>query len=456
MRQWSAAGWITRAADGVDHCVNGSIGLKPGETGTLMVSLPAGRSSAPAPAKVLFGMRGYPAEFGSEVIDPADSQRVTFDPATVNALVVFLSHPAQSGSFEIKDVRAAGAVSRFLLSPDALFPLIDTFGQYTHRDWPGKTHSLRELHADAEEETADLLKHPGPTGWDQYGGWSSGPTLAKTGYFRVEKYQGKWWLVDPEGKLFFSHGIDSVGLLDQTPIEQREHWFADFPGKYPLFREFIGSGHAELGYYAGREVKTFSFAAANLKRRFGNNWEAFSEQLAVKRLRSWGLNTLGNWSDPRTCALHRTPYVETLSSGQNRMIDGSKGYWGKFVDPFDPAFASKVARGIGKEIGRSIGDPWCIGFFVGNELSWADSGHDDTSLALAALISPEDQPAKQVFIADLKKKYGQISGLDRAWAASYASWDALLQLRRTKPRAGPCGSGGILFADCRAVFFLRA
>ena len=57
-----------------------------------------------------------------------------------------------------------------------------------------------------------------------------------------------------------------------------------------------------------------------------------------------------------------------------------------------------------------------------NELSWGD----ETSLALATLISPAEQPAKQVFVADLKAKYQTIAALNTAWKTDHASWDALL------------------------------
>jgi len=54
-----------------------------------------------------------------------------------------------------------------------------------------------------QEEEADLKEHPEPKDRDVYGGWSAGPKLEATGYFRAEKYNGKWWLVDPEGRLFW-------------------------------------------------------------------------------------------------------------------------------------------------------------------------------------------------------------------------------------------------------------
>ncbi|MEO8350288.1 MAG: beta-galactosidase, partial [Chthoniobacteraceae bacterium] len=75
-----------------------------------------------------------------------------------------------------------------------------------------------------------------------------------------------------------------------------------------------------------------------------------------------------------------------------------------------------------KQIAVTKDDPWCIGYFVDNELSWGD----ETSLALATLVSPAEQKAKQIFIADLKKKYETIEALNKAWKADHASWEALL------------------------------
>ena len=42
--------------------------------------------------------------------------------------------------------------------------MIDRFGQYMHKDWPGKTHSEDELAEQREREAADLAAHPGPRG----------------------------------------------------------------------------------------------------------------------------------------------------------------------------------------------------------------------------------------------------------------------------------------------------
>ncbi len=82
---------------------------------------------------------------------------------------------------------------------------------------------------------------------------------------------------------------------------------------------------------------------------------------------------------------------------------------------------------IAAEKGKSVNDPWCIGYFVHNELGWGD----EVSLALAALKSPSDQPAKRVFIEDLKAKYKTIDRLNSTWGTDHASWDVLLKNQDT-------------------------
>ena len=96
---------------------------------------------------------------------------------------------------------------------DPFFPFIDTFGQYRHKDWPGKAHiPCRPARHRREAEAKELAAQPGPKDWDKYGGWAAGPRLQASGFFRTEKVKGKWWLVDPDGRLFFSHGIDCVRM----------------------------------------------------------------------------------------------------------------------------------------------------------------------------------------------------------------------------------------------------
>ena len=150
-------------ADGVRNCNTDRVTLKPGEAGTLTVTI--NRRPAVDPDIKLFAMRGYPEPYGG------NAQRA-IDPANVTQVLVFVPQPKSDSAFEIDNLRAVGEhVEPPLATMTAaqFFPFIDTFGQYIHKDWPGKTHSLEELKERTVDETADLTAHPGPEGWDEYG-----------------------------------------------------------------------------------------------------------------------------------------------------------------------------------------------------------------------------------------------------------------------------------------------
>ncbi|HLX63710.1 MAG TPA: beta-galactosidase [Planctomycetota bacterium] len=415
-------------ADGTKHCITKSIALKAAQSGAIEVTFKHPVANF-VPVK-LFGMRGYPAEM------PADN--AAFDSAAVTQMLFFVTRPKEIHSFEIGSIVTGGSAPKLDTSSPAkpFLPFIDTFGQYIHRDWPGKTHSLAELEKNRDSETKDLAAHAGPASWDQYGGYKDGPALEAAGFFRTQKIDGKWWLVDPEGRLFWSHGIDCVNTHAATPTEDREGWFQNFPGDLPEFKAFIEKGQYALhGYYKGRHVTAFNFYSANLKRKFGDNWLVAFRDEAHARLRSWNMNTIGNWSDPAVCKLRRTPYVGTIHSG-GKFLEGSEGYWGQFHDVFDPSFRESIAKNVAQQKSDSaqglgaIGDPWCLGFFIDNEIAWGD----DISLAVATLRSPATQAAKKVFVDDLTAEYTDIAKLNAAWGSHYESWQALLA-ERTPPDA---------------------
>ena len=121
-------------------------------------------------------------------------------PGTIDRFALVAVHPPKGAAFVVSNLRGEGAY-RFLSEAElarGFFPMVDEFGQYRHRDWPGKIHALDELkHADAAEQR-DLAANPAPAEWNQYGGWRQGPQLPATGHFRTQKIDGRWWLVDPE------------------------------------------------------------------------------------------------------------------------------------------------------------------------------------------------------------------------------------------------------------------
>lgn len=298
-------------------------------------------------------------------------------------------------------------------------PLIDEFGQYRHADWPGKTAGADDLRASRQRESAAITGDPGPRDWSVFGGWQDGPTLTATGYFRTQKHEGRWWLVDPLGKLFFSHGIDCVNFGEPTGLDDRRDWFASLPERDGEFAACYGTRPGLHGYYAGKSPATFDFARANLLRKYGKDWMGDYATRIHDRLRHWGLNTLGCWTDRSLFSVARTPYTDYLNTGGVKLA-GSKGYWRGFTDVFDPSFRASLDKAL---TATPADDPWRIGYFVDNELNW----DEDTSLAVATLRSPGEQAAKRHMVSRLREKYGEIEGLNHTWRTEHASWDALLE-----------------------------
>ncbi|MBN1505371.1 MAG: hypothetical protein JW955_00920 [Sedimentisphaerales bacterium] len=396
-------------ADGTNHCVTDQVSVDPGTSGTLKVRI------FPVPWRLdepleLVAMRANPVHQGK------------IDTANVTQLVIFVSQPKEDYVFEIDDVRAGGQVQ--VVDASTFLPFIDDLGQSAHRDWPGKTHSVEELVAHGKAEEMDLQAHPRPQSWDKYGGWIGGPKLRGTGFFRVEKYRGKWWLIDPTGRLFWSHGIDCVRGGNSTPITGRERYFRNLPAQDSPFARFYATANwAPVGYYKDHlPYRTYDLGRANLLRKYGEDFEEAFADVTHRRFESWGINTIANWSDEQIYLMRRTPYVGTISF-EAKKLEGSEGYWGKFYDVFDPSFEARLRERLEREKGQIADDPWCIGYFVHNELSWGD----DISLAVATLVSPPDQTAKRVFVNDLKAKYDAIEELNAVWGTHHESWDALLR-----------------------------
>ena len=399
----------------------GSVKLAPHASGELRVELKNMPWALDAPL-TLVGMRGFPKA-------PGDGS--TFDLRRVRSFHIFLKQDGNPGGFAVRRIAAFSTGAKQKILPAATFlPFVDCYGQFAHDDWPGKVHGDADLAAARDAEAAWLQANAaGPIpGVDQYGGWADGPQLEATGFFRTEKVEGKWWLVDPEGHLFFSHGVNAVFTSAETGVGFRENYFAWLPAKDdPQYGSFwsVREAPEAHGFYknpAHIPFDRFDFAKANALRKYGPDWERDCTERTHARMRAWGLNTIGNWSNAAIRNLRRTPYTAKFNT-RGSVIEGSTGWWGKLRDPFAPEFASNVCASAAEEAARSGEDPWCVGWFVDNELSW---GNDNREIGRAVLRSPATQPAKVAARDLLEAKYKTAEALNAAWGTQYGSWDAFL------------------------------
>ena len=309
------------------------------------------------------------------------------------------------------------------MSYDEFFPFIDQYGQYKHHEWEGKIHSDEELQQALAKEEADLAAHPAPASFNKYGGWIDGPRYEATGRFYLKKVDGKWWFIDPEGCLWWSHGVVRVTPSSAvTPIGNRKFYYENLPAEGSELEKFYYTNDALLKpYYAKRGHKeTYDFSAANIYRKYGENYLEKYGEMAHRRLRSWGLNTIANSSDKDICLMSKTPYIERLEI-HSKHIEGSGGIWWDIADPFDRSFKEELIAQLAAR-SKELKDPYLVGLFIDNELKWGD----ETYLAEKAATNPATGAIKREFVRFYKAKFGSIDKLNLAWGTSFASWKALL------------------------------
>ena len=357
------------------------------------------------------------------------------DLSKVKVVKIFAQHHSVGVCYEVSEVeflagKRAEPAPWMRMTQEEFFPFIDQYGQFKHNDWEGKTHSDSDLQKERKREEKDLAAHTGATDWSKYGGWKNGPRREATGHFRVEKVDGKWWMVDPEGYLFWSHGVvrvtPSTGV---TPLDNRGYYFENLPAEESAFAQFYHTHDALLKpYYTARNIhSTYDYSSANIYRKYGPDYKAVFADLAHRRLKSWGLNTIANSSDKAICLMDRTVYTDRVEI-HAAPIAGTGGWW-PFMDPFDASF-EEVLRTQLLAHKEQLDDPWCLGFFVDNEIKWGNETH----LAMATMKAPKNQQAKIVLVDWLKNYYGDIASLNAAWGTKFGSWEGLLASRRAAPK----------------------
>ena len=258
-------------------------------------------------------------------------------------------------------------------------PYVDEFGQWAFSDFEGKAHSLEELQAIWKQEEETLQANALPR--SKYGGFLDKRVKA-TGYFRVQKIDGRWWFVDPDGYLFLSisgGGPTAGGGGEASKAPGLEGMFAAFPPEV--------TGPAIPGFGGGNQPRMMSFGEWNLHRRFGfdEGWRDRWAELTVKRMQAWGLNT----GSPRPGSFpylgHLRPGIETVHSIQ---------------DVYAPDYTQKLEESIKPMVQANAKDPYLIGYFLQNEPSWLET---EPRVCQLLLDDPADRPIKQALKEYLAK-----------------------------------------------------
>jgi len=403
------------SADGIQHCRTGRTKLSPKQSTTLVV--PLGSAIPP-------GMRGgQPIMSGALTMGASGGE---IDWSNITAFQIFLPRPNRERTLIVDNIR-------LLPMPDNN-GIVDQYGQFTRADWKGKVHKPDEFQKQFTQEQTWLNTHQQPIDRDEFGGWKNRPKLRATGFFRtayvvdgqeakppedIRTSNGRWWLVTPTGRLFFSLGIDCVRHNERTSVQEREYLFSWLPDE----------GDRMMGFSPLGPNRWANFYGMNLLRRYGADWQHQWQEFTAKRLLAYGFNTIGNWSTPEMFRLRRIPYTVPIHYGWGELSHFPTA-WRHMPDVFDERFPQLVDAAIGNAVQEWKDDRWCVGYFVDNELSWGGWGSDVASrydLPLRVLASDATLFTKREFVRWLQAKYGDITQLNVAWQMQLESWSAMTQ-----------------------------
>jgi hypothetical protein len=214
---------------------------------------------------------------------------------------------------------------------------------------------------------------------------SATPTFAQEGFFRAEIRNGVCWIIDPQGTPMLSLGVDNISY--------------------------------ESDQVRGTSVCPYCEALDKIYPDH-NAWGLE----ALARIRQWGFNTIGAWSDPILWT-HGVAYTVILDIAAHAGADWQQR---RPADYFDARFEKAATEIAGKVCQPRRFDHMLLGYFSDNELRWGpDWGGKETLLEMYLKL-PAGAAGRLKAGEFLRERYGNdISKLNQAWEVSAASFEEL-------------------------------
>ena len=299
-------------------------------------------------------------------------------------------------------------------APSADAPkLVDRFGQSARVDYPGKVKTEEELKQDDQAEAAWVAGRQ-PSALDAFGGLPGSREklgLKQTGFFHVEKKDGRWILADPDGNAFFQLGVCGFGPSDDyTYFGGRERVFEWLP---PREGGFASAFHPDAYW----KPNVLSFHLVNTIRKTGRPYDsaAYTARM-IERVRKWGFNSAGAFGAGDWGARQQVkfPHVAHLPLETWQGFQDIPGTHGVF-DPYSTRLRERCEKLFAEKLPPAADDPLLIGYFLANEPLY-----EEIPGAVAALDG--SHPCKRRLAQMLEEKYKTIEAFNSAWEVSLASF----------------------------------
>ncbi len=410
---------------------------------TFLATLPANKKQKVFTANALnnasMGMLGNPpSEIGTLACVGWGSPEKFWDFKKVKKIIISINDNDGKIALCIEDVIATTEKFDY---KTAYKNITDEYGQYTISNAKNKIKCDKDLvdRKNAEAVVLDeFMKNYEKLPLSKYGSPLNEELRQESkGHFYTKKVNGKWFLVDPDGYLFLSSGIDILRLGDsETIISGREFMFESLPDKEKFASHFSNTGKRKrmpMDLDSGEAYRPYN---VNLEKKYGDDYKKKWLDTTIKRLKSWGYTSTGNWCDPEyfygNGEKFKLPYfahIWTAHGGDFAKVE-SGGYWDRLPDPFDPLFKENVDKQIKIQVADYPvdNDPWCVGIFIDNEIPWGDCRNENGHYSIIRGIMTQDACDKYVFakkemVKILQEKYDSISDANKAWNTNFSSWE---------------------------------
>ncbi|MBN1410561.1 MAG: discoidin domain-containing protein [Spirochaetales bacterium] len=210
------------------------------------------------------------------------------------------------------------------------------------------------------------------------------PVESRGRFFTLQEKNGVYWFRSPDGGRFLSRGINSVSNADGAARPDQPSY--NVISRYNNIREWAVS--------------------------------------TIRRMRKWGFNTVGSWSD---IAIHNFNMPFTV------LITVPGVHEKKMTDIFNPGFETMIAEACISQLDRYRNARYLLGYFIENELAWYGdfpwyTGHASTLLWEYMKLPAGSCGKKRVidFFRDLYK--GDVNGFNRVWEPGLEDFSGLLDI----------------------------